>query len=102
MTLGGQAKRMEAELHEALARQDFALAAERAGRFGKLVRQTARSLPAAEAAAVIAEACRALESARRTVLVARARMAGRLRRLQRAAPYRAGSRAEVHTWSVNG
>jgi len=102
MTPGEQAERAAAELHEAVERQDFARAAERAGRFGELVRQVARGLPAREAAGVIGEACRELESARRKVVVARARIAGRLRRLQRTAPYRAPSRASVHTWSVDG
>ncbi|HUK19469.1 MAG TPA: hypothetical protein VLW65_23775 [Bryobacteraceae bacterium] len=101
MTLRGQAEQAAAELHEAVVRRDFALAAERAGRLGELVRQVAVGLPAREAAVLIGEACRAIESARRKVVVARARMAGRLRRLQRTAPYRAPSRASVHTWSVD-
>ena len=95
-------ERLAADVHDAVARQDFAQAAIRADRFGELARQTAAALPAVRAAEVIGEACRSLESARRKACVARARLADRLRRLQQLAPYSATSNSALHTWVVNG
>ena len=103
MTLREQIARVAAELTESVDRQNFAGAANCAGRLGDLVREAARDLPPTESAESVEEGMRALAAARRKACVTRARMAERLRRLQRAASYRAPGCAatRAHTWSVS-
>jgi hypothetical protein len=100
MTLQSQLEMAAAELQASVKRQDFARASACAGRYGELLQRVARELPAAEAAQRVGEGRRRLESARRKVCVARARIGERLRTLARSAGYRTPAGKAVHTWSV--
>jgi len=100
MNLQFQLESAAAELQDAVDRQDFAGAADCAARYGELLRRAVRELPAADAVRQAGEGSRRLESARRKICVARARIGERLRRLARTAGYRTPAGKAVHTWSV--
>jgi hypothetical protein len=101
MSVREELEQLAAEVHLAVAHQDFAGAAERAGVYVQRLHDVSKHLPAGEAAELVQRASSTLKSARRKVCIARALMAERLRRLQRAAGYSPRPRAAVHTWSVN-
>ena len=100
MSLPFQLESAAAALQAAVERQDFARASACAAHYGELLQRAVRELPAAAAAQQVGEGSRRLESARRKICVARARMAERLRKLVRAARYRTPAGKTVHTWSV--
>lgn len=102
MSIREELERLAAEVHGAVAQQDFAAAAERAGFYAERIREVSSQLPAEEAMEFIQQGCNTLKSARRKVCIARALVADRLRRLQRTGGYSPGRGAVVHTWSING
>ena len=89
-----------AAFRTAVERQDFAAAEISARRYGELARAAMAGLPPVLAEARMTEATRLLESARRKICLARAKIAGRVERLTRVAVYLAPAPAE-HTWSVD-
>jgi len=102
MNLQSQLDSVAAALQDAVDRRDFAAASDCATRYGDLLRQAFRELPADDAARQFGEGSRRIESARRKMCVARARLGERLRTLIRSAGYRSAAPPSLHTWSVQG
>ena|SRR5271157_475280 len=89
-------------LRDAAARGDFAAAENAAMRFTGLLQSLLAELPPAEAAGRLRQACELMEWARRHLCVARARVAGEIRRLENLRHYHAQLSAAVHTFKVEG
>jgi len=88
-----------AGLQQAVERRDLAAVEAGARRYGELSRAAMAELPLAEAEARMRAARMVLESARRSICVARARISAHRARLERASGYRPPA-AAVHTWSL--
>jgi hypothetical protein len=95
-----QLRRMAAEMDELVIRREFSAAADCAARLGEWVRSAVSKESPPESYALLAESERAIETARRKMCVARARISDELLRLERSAEYFAPGRAGVHSWSV--
>lgn len=102
MSLEEKLELAAAELAAAADRRDFSSASACAARYAELIQQAVRELPRPQAAQHVKAAGHRLETARRKICVARARIADRLRRLHRASGYRLPAEIAVHTWSVRG
>ena len=102
MSLEEKLEAAAAELASAADRRDFSAASACGARYAELLERAVRELPRSRASQEIRAASQRFEAARRKICVARARIAGRLRRLQRAAGYRTPIEMAVHTWSVRG
>jgi hypothetical protein len=100
MSVAVELEQASAELDAMVARQDFSGAQSVAGRIGELLRSGMTEKPSAEAAELIREGISTIEGARRKICAMRARMAERLRRLERTAHYAARPRPTAHTWSM--
>jgi hypothetical protein len=89
-----------AELAAAAERRDYAAVSASAIRYRELLEQAVRDLPPPETAAQFGDAAIRIETARRCIAAARAHIAERLGRLQRAARYGRPPEPSVHLWSV--
>ncbi|MGA2145451.1 MAG: hypothetical protein ABSH49_10875 [Bryobacteraceae bacterium] len=89
----------EDRLRTAAARGDFATAETAARDYVHAVELAAGSLPHAVAASLIRQAMAAVETARRQLCVARTRLAGKLRAVERRMRY-VQTGADAHTWRI--
>jgi hypothetical protein len=94
-------KAAAAALRQAAEQRDFEAVELRAREYADLARASMAHLPLAEAEARAHEAGLLMDSVRRDLCVARARLAKQKARLNGSAGYIATS-SDVHTWTVRG
>jgi len=102
MTPGEDIESQARALREAVSTADFGRAAQSAKLYCQAIRSRAKEVPRPEAARLASEAQQLLEWARRHLSVDRARLAYRLREVQRLARYHPPPPTPPHTWAIRG